>query len=46
MELVEGGDLFDRIVEKGRYEEDDARGVMRNVLLAVQYLHQRTIIHR
>jgi serine/threonine protein kinase len=46
MELVEGGDLFDRIVERGRYSEDNARLVMRNVLSAVEYLHVRNIVHR
>ncbi len=46
MELVEGGDLFDRIVERGHYSEDTARLVMRNVLSAVEYLHSKNIIHR
>ncbi len=46
MELVEGGDLFDRIVERGQYSEDNARLVMRNVLSAVEYLHSKNIIHR
>ena len=46
MELVRGGDLFDRIVEKGRYTEDEARPVMQKVLSAVKYLHSRDIIHR
>lgn len=46
MELVRGGDLFDRIVDKGRYPEPLARELMRNVLQAVQYLHARNIVHR
>lgn len=46
MELVWGGDLFDRIVDKGRYPEPLARELMRNVLQAVQYLHARNIVHR
>lgn len=46
MELVRGGDLFDRIVERGRYSEDSARAVMKRVLSAVSYLHSKDIIHR
>lgn len=46
MELVEGGDLFDRIVSKQRYSEQEARQVMMKVLDAVSYLHSRDIIHR
>jgi len=47
MELVAGGDLFDRIVEKERYSEVDARRVMRRLLSAVDYLHQtKQVVHR
>ena len=46
MELVRGGDLFDRIVEKGKYGEEAARIVMQKLLSAVQYLHENNIIHR
>mmetsp|Transcript_15054 Transcript_15054/g.46759 ORF Transcript_15054/g.46759 Transcript_15054/m.46759 type:complete len:487 (+) Transcript_15054:58-1518(+) len=46
MQLVEGGDLFDRIVKRGRYPESDARDTMRNLLSALAYLHARGIAHR
>ena len=47
MELLHGGDLFDRIVKKGRYSEVESRRVMRRMLAAVHYLHQeRDIVHR
>ncbi|KAG7364684.1 WD40 repeat-containing protein [Nitzschia inconspicua] len=47
MELVKGGDLFDRIVEKERYTEVEARRTMRRLLSAVYYLHEhRNIVHR
>lgn len=45
-ELLRGGDLFDRIVEKGRYSEESAKKVMINILGAVSYLHSNDIIHR
>ena len=32
MELVSGGDLLDRILDKGSYKEDKARKLMRQVL--------------
>ncbi|CAM9958090.1 unnamed protein product, partial [Phaeothamnion confervicola] len=46
MELVEGGDLFDRIVEKGVYPEPVARELLFRVLTAVAYLHGKDIVHR
>jgi hypothetical protein len=47
MELVAGGDLFDRIVQQQRYSEVDARRVMRRLLSALHYLHQtKNIVHR
>ena len=46
MELIRGGDLFDRIVDKGKYDETSARNVMKKIMSAVLYLHERKIIHR
>jgi serine/threonine protein kinase len=47
MELLPGGDLFDRIVDKGRYEETESRRVMRRLLAAVSYLHEKeNVVHR
>ena len=46
MELVTGGDLFDKIIEVGRYDEDNARRVLLKVMEAVRYLHDLDIVHR
>lgn len=46
MQLVSGGELFDRIVEKGFYTEKDASTLIRQVLDAVHYLHRMGIVHR
>ncbi|XP_056878716.1 calcium/calmodulin-dependent protein kinase type 1D [Takifugu flavidus] len=46
MQLVSGGELFDRIVEKGFYTEKDASTLIRQVLDAVNYLHRMSIVHR
>uniref|UniRef100_A0A8C9ZHM3 Calcium/calmodulin-dependent protein kinase 1Da n=1 Tax=Sander lucioperca TaxID=283035 RepID=A0A8C9ZHM3_SANLU len=46
MQLVSGGELFDRIVEKGFYTEKDASTLIRQVLDAVNYLHKMGIVHR
>lgn len=43
---VDGGELFDRIVEKGTYSELDASNLVKQVLQAVGYLHELNIIHR
>jgi len=46
MELVTGGELFDRIVEKGSYSEEDARILVRKIVSAIEYLHDKNIAHR
>lgn len=43
---VTGGELFDRIVEKGSYTEKDASGLIRQVLEAVDYMHDQGVVHR
>ncbi|XP_037717990.1 calcium/calmodulin-dependent protein kinase type 1 isoform X1 [Drosophila subpulchrella] len=46
MELVTGGELFDRIVEKGSYTEKDASHLIRQILEAVDYMHEQGVVHR
>merc|ERR1711972_188243 len=46
MELVTGGELFDRIVEKGSYTERDASQLVIQIVSAVDYLHSLNIVHR
>ncbi|XP_008824636.1 calcium/calmodulin-dependent protein kinase type 1G-like, partial [Nannospalax galili] len=43
---VSGGELFDRILERGVYTEKDASVVIQQVLSAVKYLHENGIVHR
>lgn len=43
---VTGGELFDRIVEKGSYTEKDAADLIRQVLDAVNYMHKQGVVHR
>ncbi|CAL9703160.1 unnamed protein product [Knipowitschia caucasica] len=46
MQLVSGGELFDRILDQGVYSEKDASKVIQQVLKAVAYLHQNGVVHR
>jgi calcium/calmodulin-dependent protein kinase I len=46
MELVTGGELFDKIVEKGSYTEAEATTLVRKIVSAVEYLHNMGIVHR
>lgn len=46
LELCEGGELFNRIVEKGCFTENEASRVMRQIGSAVQFLHSKGIVHR
>jgi len=46
MELIEGSELFDRIVEKGFYSERDAINIVKQIVCAVSYLHDIGVVHR
>jgi len=46
MELVTGGELFDKIVEKGCYTEKEASILVRKIVSAIDYLHDLDICHR
>ncbi|KAI3644222.1 hypothetical protein MP228_010386 [Amoeboaphelidium protococcarum] len=46
MEYATGGELFDYIVTHKRVREKEARWFFRQVLSAVDYCHQNSVIHR
>lgn len=46
MELLTGGELFDRICEKERYSEREARQVMFLMTNAIAYAHSKGVVHR
>lgn len=46
MEYASGGEVFDYLVMHGRMKEKEARAKFRQIVSAVQYLHQKRIIHR
>jgi len=46
MEFMSGGDVFDQIVERTSYTEQDARELMKQLLAAVKCLHENGIAHR
>ncbi|KXL49217.1 hypothetical protein M433DRAFT_7859 [Acidomyces richmondensis BFW] len=45
-QLATGGELFDRICERGKFTEKDASATIRQVLDAVDYLHRHNVVHR
>lgn len=45
-DLVTGGELFDEIVAREYYSENDASKCMQQVLESVEYCHKQNIIHR
>jgi calcium/calmodulin-dependent protein kinase I len=45
-EILEGGELFDRIVSKAYYNEKEARDVCKILFEAMAYCHSKQIAHR
>ena len=45
-ELVQGGELFDRIVSKSHYSEKEARDLIKKLLETLAYMHENNVVHR
>lgn len=45
-EHIQGGELFDEIIAKGKFNERDAATLMKQLLSCVSYCHEHHIIHR
>jgi len=45
-ELMNGGELFDRIVKKEFYSEKDAQRVVRTMASVIKYMHDKDVVHR
>lgn len=46
MELCAGGELFDRIVQKGHYSEREAAKLMKTIVGVVEACHSLGVMHR
>ncbi|KAF4028066.1 NAF domain-containing protein [Phytophthora infestans] len=46
LELITGGELFDKIVSEGRFSEETARFYFRQLVDGVQYCHENGVCHR
>ncbi|KAF9582222.1 hypothetical protein BGW38_000488 [Lunasporangiospora selenospora] len=45
-DLASGGELFDRICDQGRFTENNAATIMKEVINAIEYLHGKNVVHR
>lgn len=45
-DLLEGGELFDRICEMGVYTEVIAKDIIRPILDALRHIHSKQVLHR
>ena len=45
-EILQGGELYDRIILRKRFSEQDAAKIVFQILLALNYMHQKQIVHR
>ncbi|KAK7291500.1 hypothetical protein RIF29_06694 [Crotalaria pallida] len=46
MEICEGGELFDRIVQKGHYSEREAAKLIKTIVEVVEACHSLGVMHR
>ena len=46
MELMSGGNLYDRLAQRSHYSECDARNFIKRLLEAVKTLHEKNIVHK
>ena len=46
LELCSGGELFDRIIEKKYYNEEEARIIFKQIMKAIRHCHVQGVCHR
>lgn len=46
MEYLRGGELLDAVIQKGSYNESDARTIFKQLIDAVNYMHAKDVVHR
>ena len=46
MELCEGGELFEKIIEQHKFSEQTGAVMMRKILSSIKHLHELGICHR
>lgn len=46
LELCEGGELYDRVQQRGFYPEQDATKLLTNLVEAIAFVHSKGIMHR
>ena len=45
-DLVKGGELFDEIIKRGKFNERDAATLMKQMLSCIAYCHDNGVVHR
>ena len=45
-ELMSGGELYDRIIEKQKFTEQDCATIVVQILRGLNYMHCQNIVHR
>jgi Protein kinase domain len=46
LDYVDGGELFDLIMDVGNFEEEPGRYIIKQLVSAVRYMHANNVVHR
>jgi calcium-dependent protein kinase len=45
-EICTGGELFDKIIDKGHFSEEEARVIFKQMVQSLNYCHSQKVAHR